>query len=171
MKNIILSIMLLIICTGLAMAQSYRDEGRSSTNGAGVPTGAVMPFDLGGRCPAGWSKWNSGAGRVIVGTGKYDGENYTNKQTGGEAKSTIYANNVQKGFVTMSGLTVKVKENQTPPYVLIADTSTYSEECVDRTKHCPRYPSKPFSVEVGEDEAEQFDNRQPFIALTYCRKN
>ncbi len=179
MKKILWVITIMFICAGLATAQSTLEEttnnrterrSRESTAPA-VPSGAIMAFDLNGRCPSGWSTWKKGAGRVIIGSGKLDGVKYNNQETGGEAKAFISANNIKKGMVEMTGLSMKVKENQTPPYVMGADTSVAIKECVDRDKHCPRYPPRPYTVEMGSDNADPFDNRQPYIAMTYCKKN
>lgn len=35
-----------------------------------IPEGAVMAFDLPNGCPEGWSRFNEGSGRMIVGVGK-----------------------------------------------------------------------------------------------------
>lgn len=188
MKKIILTMLFIFLCVGMASAQSALDEykarvsksstastqrssQRPNTTVSGVPAGAIMAFDLGGRCPSGWTPWEQAAGRVIVGTGNTEGESYDNNQIGGAARTTIPAESIEKGKTMMSGITLKVQENKTPPYVLVADTSVVLEECINREKHCTRYPPRPFTIEVGNDDADLFDNRQPFIALTYCRKN
>jgi hypothetical protein len=183
MKKIILLTTIMITIASMAMAQSALDEykartGKSAKSSASekattaeIPKGAIMAFDLRGQCPSGWSRWKKAAGRVIVGAGSHNGENYNHNQTGGQAKSEIKAENIKRGLITMSGLSVKVKENQTPPYVMGADTSIAIQDCINRDKHCPRYPEKPYTAEIGSDDVEPFDNMQPFIALTYCRKN
>lgn len=185
MKKIILTIAITAGLTSLAMANAL-DEYRARTGRApvqnnnnqveqviipSVPTGAIMAFDLGGSCPAGWTKWNKAAGRVIVGTGTRDEENYKNYQVGGKAKSTVSTNNIAKGRMEIETISLKVKEDQSPPYVSVADTSVVAKECINREKHCTRYPTRPYTIDLGSENAEPMDLRQPFIALTYCRKD
>ena len=180
-KTIALTVAIIMAFTGLAMAQSAYDEYKIRTRGertstssastASVPSGAVMAFDLRGKCPSGWSQWDKASGRVIIGTGTRDGENYKNYQIGGTAKTTVSADNISKGKTEMNSMSVKVRENQSPPFVAVADTSVVSKECINQEKHCTRYPTRPYTISIGRDDAEELDIRQPFIALTYCRKN
>lgn len=187
MKKLILTISLILAFSGGVNAQSALEDYQIRTGKAvtkisattssattnviaAVPSGAVMAFDLGGRCPNGWSKWSRANGRVIIGSGSYDGERYNDRQIGGENKTTISAENIKKGPAQISSMSLKVKENKTPPYVAVADTSVVSKECINREKHCSRYPPRPYTVQIGSDDAEPVENRQPFIALTYCRK-
>jgi len=51
---------------------------------AGVPSGAVMPFDL-ASCPSGWSSYNSAQNRTIVGSGG----SYGRGSTGGASTVTL----------------------------------------------------------------------------------
>ncbi|MCV6599144.1 MAG: hypothetical protein OIF36_01490 [Alphaproteobacteria bacterium] len=184
MKNKLLYTILFLLLSSTVKAQSSLDEYRSrisektgrtgalnSSSGESIPSGAVMPFDLGGSCPAGWSVWRKGAGRVIVGTGNRNGSTYRNNQVGGSETTEISAKNIKKERIQLQGISLKVKEDKTPPYVMVADTSVVSEECIDRQKHCTRYPPRPYTIDLGNSDAEPVNNMQPFIALTYCKKN
>lgn len=182
MKKIILSTIIMIMLMSSSFAKTAAEEyeemtgkkvpvsEKTTTIVAAVPSGAVMAFDLGGKCPSGWSKWAKANGRVIVGTGKRDGETYKNNQIGGKAKAVISANNIGTGRTEIQTMSIKVRENQSPPYVAVSDTSVVSKECVNREKHCTRFPTRPYTVDMGRDDADPFDNRQPFVALTYCKK-
>lgn len=183
MKNKLLYTILFLVLSTTVRAQSSLDEYRSRISektgkkgfateaSDGIPSGAIMAFDLNGSCPGGWSIWRKGAGRVIVGAGSRNGSTYRNNQVGGSETTEITANNIKKERVQLQGISLKVKEDKTPPYVMVADTSVVSKECIDREKHCTRYPPRPYTIDLGSDTAEPVNNMQPFISLTYCRKN
>jgi len=182
MKKIIIFAIALMISNSV-LAQSALEEYRSrqisiddtSVSGAentisSVPSGAVMAFDLGGNCPAGWTLWKPAAGRVVIGSGSLDNINYKTRDYGGNNNLVITPKNIERGRTVISGLALKIKEDKTAPYVMVADTSVVTKKCIDREEHCTRYPPRPYTIDFGEEKADPADNRQPYVVLTYCKK-
>lgn len=122
-----------------------------------IPKGTVAAFAL-LECPTGWSDFNEGAGRVIIGVGKGDG--LTERKL------------LDDGGEEMVKLTIKQLPTHSHPYI---DTYYYDQnvgapqcqtpkgdgagECRDHTKETR--PS-------GENQPH--NNMPPFIVLRYCKK-
>jgi hypothetical protein len=119
--------------------------------GAGIPSGAVLPFDL-QSCPDGWSPFDAGQGRFIVGAGSAGGQSYALGQTGGEAfhKLTVaempsHQHGVGQIFSNVAGMNANGEGAFAGGGTMI------------------------MSGAAGGDQPHE--TRPPYITLLYCRKN
>lgn len=120
----------------------------------GVPSGAVVAFDLRNGCPAGWQSFDDSNGRFILGSGK--GEGLTLRpfgQPGGEEthKLTVLelpAHTHSYSSYVFSGS----KEGKQPAHIKFGGGSVDGE-----------------TKSTGQNEA--FQIIPPYIALRYCVKS
>jgi hypothetical protein len=125
-------------------------------SGSGVPSGAVMAFNL-ASCPTGWTALTGATGRVIVGTGSNGTNSYTLGATGGADSRT---------------LTVA----QLPPHNHTV-TDTYPGGSTGNGVQPASWPALPANggattqttSSVGSGAA--IDMRPSYIALLYCQKS
>ena len=140
---------------------------------AAIPSGAVVAFDLPGRCPNGWSDFVEGTSRTIVGAyfdygagsgpvltedkfgKKLTGRHY--RDIGGEAKVTLSVPEMPKH---RHGLETVLDNKPLPP-----PTST--------ARHVPiagPYNSR-YKRNFYEGADRPHNNMPPFIALYFCKKD
>lgn len=146
----------------------------------GVPSGAVMAFDL-NSCPSGWSAMSTAQGRFIVGTGG----GYSRGNTGG-------ANTVALTVAQMPSHTHSVDPPATNTSVagnhrhsIINNTNVHAASGVGSgsswmgtTGSNTGYAGEhTHSVDIpafnsgSAGSGQAHENRPPYLALLYCRKN
>ena len=118
-----------------------------------VPHGAVMAFDL-EQCPIGWSHFRAAGGRVVIGAGAHPTPpetTYALGAIGGEEKHT---------------LTLKEIPPHSHTYHWEKDSP---HEC--GLEGCHGHHEGMDSQTSTEGGGKPHENRPPFIALMYCKKN
>lgn len=128
--------------------------GAQSQSAELIPTGAVMAFDIpGGTCPAGWSQYAAADGRVIIGTTPVGGAiNYNLGDSGGTAMLTLNTTNMPSHNHLFG---------QTASQGVTAGGVT-----IDYVKPAPQT-----LITSSTGDGQPFDNRQPWRALLYCKKD
>ena len=136
----------------------------TATSGAGVPSGAVMAFDL-GACPTGWADYAAANGRVIVGIGVGTGLTLRSLgDTGGEETHVLTAAEMPAHSHTQRATST-------------APNNTWPIGAISRNAGNAMYYAGgivlPVAIEEtsnkGSDSAH--NNMQPFIDLRYCKKS
>ncbi len=131
---------------------------RSMIFGSGVPSGAIMAFNL-KACPSGWSEVPALAGRTIIGAGT--GPGLTPRELyayGGEEKHTMLLSELVPHTVSMSfGASDKGGKGNGYAYSDRAGGSTV----------LATYAKTSNSVGGGE----AFNVMMPYYALLYCQKD
>lgn len=128
-----------------------------------IPKGTVAAFDL-RQCPTGWSSFDDGAGRVIIGVG--EGKDLTARspwEKGGKEKVALSVDEMPKH---KHGATPTVKGNGFSP-----KGNTWKGGGSPSGAYTG-HPS-PIQLEVAIDDngkSKPHENMPPFIALTLCRK-
>lgn len=112
----------------------------------GIPSGAVMAFNLAG-CPSGWSEYTSARDRTIIGSGS----SYSRGATGGAATHTL----------TIAEMPAHT--HALPYGTAGGSTAAYHYTAQDRTRDGKT------TLSAGGSQAH--NNMQPYIALLYCVKN
>ncbi len=133
-------------------------------SGGGVPSGAVMAFNL-SSCPSGWSAFTQGAGRVILGTGD-------SVTTGSASHTLLQQGGEEKHLQTSSELAVH------------SHASYYQVSSAVNTSGASGGGSWAFTKQFGEAGAWTNTGNtpasgtqvpmpimNPYIALLYCQKN
>lgn len=120
---------------------------------AGVPAGAVLPFNL-SACPRGWVPFSQGVGRFVVGAGNGFSENYTVSGRSGWSFADNYDLLEQGGFGSWRGVTAESGLNVAATAKSLAGLPNGTE----------RY------VTFSSTWTGAADNRPPFVALLYCQK-
>lgn len=154
----------LVAASPPAFSQSLNSASGSDS---GVPAGAVIPFAT--ACPSGYSELTQAAGRAIIGSGSFS-ESFR-----GNTFSTSYPRGAVGGVASY-----RMNTNEMPRHAHGMSFSFYSGnvrggrkyfwsgQCgTFRDPHCGA-PEANTSFAGG---GQAFDNRQPYIALTMCRKN
>lgn len=121
-----------------------------------MPSGAIVAYDLRDRCPAGWSPFDAGNGRVI-GAGK--GDNLTPRSFG------------QPGGNERHALTIRQIPAHTHSYVDWrggAGSCTFSG-CNGHGGDQDKITGSAGGTENGT--AEPFEIMPPFLALRLCKKD
>ena len=154
---------------------------------ASVPAGAVMAFDL-PTCPAGWSGFAPATGRAIIGAGHDfdpgyatgdDGQKLTakNYRDGGGAESHTLAT---AELPTQNPIVVAQKPGGQPTPVTNLMMTTV-DPCLD--SGCSQIGALTWGAHPGDGHAEfkatidtggrgqPIKEPNPFLALTYCKKN
>ena len=122
----------------------------------GVASGAVVAYDLPGGCPEGWSGFDDGQGRVVVGSGVA----YPYRDVGGAEQVVLGPEHLPEhrhavepfgwGFgINGNGAPQRLDLDDGPPWNGIAGTLTTSP--------------------AGQGEAHQ--NMPPYIILHLCRRD
>lgn len=122
------------------------------TGVAGVPTGAVLAFNL-ASCPSGWSALASAEGRVILGAGSLGGDAYGLGDTGGAARHTLTVDEMPRHNHQAIRLRVHSADNGVDNECCFARGATTTD---------------PTSFTGGDQPHE---NRPPYLALLYCQKD
>lgn len=146
-------------CNGTEWVAARGTQGPPGTAGpaGNIPSGAVMAFDL-ASCPSGWTAYAAGVGRTIVGVGTYaanaddDGSNasfnYTLGLTGGRRDHVLSVAEMPSHNHTY-----------TPPTAIPRGTGS-TGAAVGGTAG---------TSNTGGDGAHE--NRPPYVALLYCKKD
>lgn len=121
-------------------------------NSGGVPSHAVLPFDIATGCPNGWQDFTDGAGRTIIGTGA--SPNLTTRRyrdVGGKEKHQ---------------LTIP----EMPKHSHSGNVGTGGES-FEHHQSNPRMPSTQWQDRTGfTGENQPHENMPPYIALNLCKK-
>lgn len=129
-------------------------SGGGSGGGGGptsvVPSGAVMAFDL-SACPSGWSPVTAAQGRFIVGTGTLGSDSYGLGATGGEAQHSL----------TIAEMPAHEHGIGTYGLVSAAGGNVYGLH--------GSYDAGTYTKPSGGGQPHE--NRPPYLALLYCKKN
>lgn len=124
--------------------------GGGSSSGSGVPSGAVMAFNL-SLCPSGWSPVTAAQGRFIVGTGTLGSDSYNLGATGGSAHHTLTIPEMP------------VHDHGIGTYGLVQTTAGN----VYGLHHA--YATGSATKPAGGGQPHE--NRPPYLALLYCQKD
>lgn len=172
---------------GLADTDEYFDDvfdfTKTKVANATIPTGAIMAFDT-PNCPVGWSDYNDASGRVIVGTGSYT---ETLKDVNGNPTTTMALNYAlgSKAGETLHTLTMNEMPTHRHNVMDGMDGGIHPAE-LDWFADPGNTPSGgppdnllgiygdgggPFMVTDYTGGSQPQENRQPYIALKYCRKD
>lgn len=155
----------LVAASPSAFAQSLSS---ASGGDSGVPSGAVIPFAT--ACPSGYSELTQAAGRAIIGSGSF----YESFR--GNTFSTTYPRGAVGG---VAAYVLNTNEMPSHSHGMAWAFSTRTGYRWGRSYfqngECDAYGE----IRCGTSEArssltgggQAFDNRQPYIALTMCRKN
>ena len=130
----------------------------SAEGGAVIPQGAVLAFDD-GECPSGWSPYERGVGRMIVGVGPANGLTERHlRQTGGREVITLEVSQLPSHRHTM-GVGTSDTTTMTPvqPRLVHLLSDQYNKSGVPSTG----YDGEGMPIEI----------MPPWIALTLCRKD
>jgi hypothetical protein len=141
------------------------NNGNNGNNGSGIPSGAIMAFDL-ASCPGGWTEYMNARGRTIVGSGVSVNKDMNNVNlttraldtTGGEEKHTLTVSQLPPFSVTSNfpySFTISLPADTSGMYSAghgVADGS------ITLT-----------SNSVGGGQAHSI--MQPYIAQLYCEKD
>lgn len=155
-------------------------------NDALIPVGAVMAFDLPEGCPDGWTRFEAGSGRMIVGVGK---------RVGVEGSFQLLADSNGSVYQTGGAETHKLTENQLPSHshdlrYFFSDTVGNKQKTIDSglvprpftgLSSSGRWTSDwipgsnddwPPLVKSTRDgaKADSHNNMPPYIALYFCEK-
>lgn len=154
----------LVIASPSTLSQSLSS---ASGGDSGVPAGAVIPFAT--ACPSGYSELTQARGRAIIGSGSYS-ESFR-----GNSFSTTYSRGSIGGVAAY-----RMNTNEMPRHAHGMSFSFYSGSVRGGRKYFWSGQCGTFrDPNCGAPEAntsyagsgQAFDNRQPYIALTMCRKN
>ncbi|MDP2621354.1 MAG: hypothetical protein Q8P46_14480 [Hyphomicrobiales bacterium] len=115
----------------------------------GVPAGAVMSFDL-ALCPTGWTALAGAAGRVLIGVGTLAPDTYNLGNTGGSARHTLTIAEMPAHNHNMRG-------------------SSATGTAVDSASRSASSAADNFTQDTGGGGAHE--NRPPYLALLYCKKD
>lgn len=121
-----------------------------SAPSSGIPSGAVMPFNL-ASCPSGWSAFASAQGRFVVGTGG----GYALGNTGGAENVTLTVNEMPS-HTHNTYSSDNAASPRTYPYA--GQMGNYSVNS----------SGGPTQARGGDQPHE---NRPPYVALLYCQKD
>lgn len=155
----------LVAASPSAFAQSLSS---ASGGDSGVPSGAVIPFAT--ACPSGYSELTQAAGRAIIGSGSFYesfrgntfSTTYPRGAIGGVANYRMNANELPRHAHGMSySLSERSKVRNGRKYFQLGDCTEFNDP----------YCGGPASNTSSAGSGQAFDNRQPYIALTMCRKN
>lgn len=150
LKHTIVS-MALAFCFAINVTQAQSITSASTNNG--VPANAVVAFA--GSCPAGWSEYTQARGRTIVGAGYYS-ESFR-----GNWFSTTYNLGVTGGAAAYKMYTSEMpRHNHSDRGRALGDADGCCGGQGWGSSHGTGYAGG----------SSPFDNRQPYIALRYCRK-
>lgn len=120
---------------------------------AELPRGAVIAYDFSEGCPSGWSLLPGGEGRFIVGTGR----GYSHRQAGGQEMVSLrieqipeHSHDVRQGWsINENGFALSPDLYDEPPWAT-------------RLRILTTEPT-------GSSQAHE--NRPPYLALHWCRKD
>ncbi len=142
----------------------------------GVPQGAVMAFDLPNGCPHGWSMFERGLSRTIIGAALANTSTIPNvdandqplrphpyQSTGGEEKHTLTVAEIPShdhGFQILQHSEYLRENNRGYP-----GTDTVGR---DPQRNNPNWPIR-YTEAVGGGQPH--NTMPPFIALFYCKKD
>jgi microcystin-dependent protein len=123
--------------------------GGTTGSGDGMPTGAVLAFDL-DSCPAGWTAYTAAGGRNIIGTDA----TYARGSTGGAPTHTL-------------------TEAQMPAHSHNMGLGNIGQESVQggsgHNVIAPKTGGRSSTNNAGSGQAHPI--MDPYIALLYCKKN
>lgn len=122
-----------------------------------IPKGTVAAFSL-PECPIGWSSFDDGAGRVIIGVGKGEGlEPRFLKQTGGAETHTLTIAEMPRhthGWLKGNTPDDKGSGGGPPEYAIYDKNRATTPNPIDYT---------------GSNQPH--NNMPPFVALRFCQKD
>lgn len=147
----------------------------------GIPPGAVMAFDS-TVCPTGWEAMSELSGRVIVGTGTLGSNTYTRGSQGGTASLTLTKNQMP---AHSHKLGMQFSRCDDPPFQdfgsdqsgmsLLPElygggrwhSSTIRSGNPEKCRYTLEFPEGRVR---DSGSGQSIDNRVPYHALLYCRK-
>ena len=138
-----------------------------------IPKGAVVPFVRNNGCPAnGWREFSEGHDRVLVGAGgtyklTFDTDGRPIFPSGGTQSNSITANNLPPHTHTLPLATTGQHPNPEMGNLPsgFAKGAAYGNAIVIHG-----FSDSLVTVAQPKDSALVLDNRQPFIAVTFCIK-
>jgi hypothetical protein len=135
-----------------------------------TPSGAVMAFDLSDGCPAGWSDYDNGRGRFLIGAGTKE---QMKKIPGGFVRDARNIDLTARAFGQPGGEEqhLLVKEN-IPPLFLVFHSQLSGNDrtvsAIEKLTFDP--PAAGLHVETSTVPAKPFDSMPPYVALHFCKK-
>jgi|GEM_PF-1911149 len=128
-----------------------------------IPEGTVAAFDL-RQCPNGWSSFDDGAGRVIIGVG--EGKNLTARtllEKGGKEKVALSVDEMPKH---KHGATPAVKGSGFSP-----KANTWKGGGSSSGSYTGYQSNIELEIAIDDNgKSKPHENMPPFLALTLCRK-
>ena len=122
----------------------------------GIPSGAVMAFNL-SSCPSGWSDFDLGSGRFIIGVGTLGPYSYSLDDIGGEATHTLTQSEMPSHTHSLlSTYSYNPSGSNSPIWPPIGPVSGSST-------------TTSYTGSAGSSSAHE--NRPPYLALLYCVKD
>lgn len=144
-----------ILLTTLFLAPpAFAQSLSSAASDTGIPSGAVIPFTT--NCPAGFTEYTLAAGRALVGTGTFS------QSHRGRFYSTTYTRGARGGVALYS-----MNLNEMPRHRHTDIGASRGD--ADGSPGGQGWGGSHTTGYSGSGSA--FDNRQPYIALTMCRKD
>lgn len=154
----------LVVASQAGFSQSLNS---ASGGDSGVPAGAVIPFAT--ACPSGYSELTQARGRAIIGSGSYS-ESFR-----GNSFSTTYSRGSIGGVAAYRMNTNEMPRHAHGMTFSFNRGTTRSGRYYFWSGSCGTFRDGSCGApEANTDMAgngQAFDNRQPYIALTMCRKN
>jgi len=124
-----------------------------------IPSGAVMAFDL-AACPKGWTAEPNAAGRFVIGMGTLGPDTYSLRQAGGAARHTLTVAEMPSHTHPVQGRRAGVRYEMgvAQPMQDAWEVPTGGPDFVG------------FSV-AATGGGQPHENRPPYVAYLYCRKD
>lgn len=150
-----------------ANRQSFYTPGTAGADASGcvgtsIPEKTVAAFNL-AACPSGWSAFTSANGRVIVGTGTFDGETYTLREAGGKAAYRLSVDELPPHDHDLRSVGLRMVRKAD------GDKHGWFQGLKDESAYDSA--ERPDQRTRKEGRGKPLDNRQPYLALLYCIKN
>lgn len=145
-----------LVQAALANAENSSSSTKELLKSTTFPSGAVLAFSL-PECPTGWSSFDEGAGRVILGVGK--GEGLTERklmEKGGKENHQLTIAEMPKHKHVWRGVRADRMDD-------------YGFGGSERNVHRASGNVDDISEEQGGDQPH--NNMSPFIALRFCQKD
>jgi hypothetical protein len=141
----------------------------------GVPPGAIMAFDLPGGCPAGWSRFDRGTSRFIVGATEANFSEVRNADKNNQrlsAHSYGFTGGEEQHALTIDEMPAHDHGlNTAQSTEFLRENGNHFQGTIsvgrDAQRTDPKQPIK-FTEIVGGGKA--FNLMPPFLALPFCKK-
>ena len=136
--------------------------------GLTIPSGAVVAFDTSRGCPDGWSPFTDGRGRTIVGSGQ--GQEYPYRSTGGAEKVALTEPELPNHGHEVVGVDSEGKQAFSKWGRGVEGNDHVLKLDADDGPGSHKGTGKLHALPAGGG-GKAHENRTPYIALFFCKKN